>query len=199
MLNKQVPLFWFYALALLVILLDQAIKLSVHFYMEPGYPGQIELLGSFFKLHYTLNPGMAFGIQLGSSYGKLILTTFRILAMLGIGYGVWHLHQRKAHSGLLICVALILGGAIGNLIDSIFYGVFLGNAAYGAPFAWFHGQVIDMFFFDVWEGILPDWIPIWGGTYYSTPIFNFADAAIFCGVVAILIFQNTFFASDKIQ
>jgi signal peptidase II len=92
---------------------------------------------------------------------------------------------------------LILGGAIGNLIDSVFYGVLLNNAPAGAPMQWFHGQVIDMFFFDFWEGVLPSWIPIWGGNYYSTPIFNFADAAIFCGVVIILFFQNQLFQQDK--
>ncbi|MHA8065543.1 lipoprotein signal peptidase [Aquirufa sp. ROCK2-A2] len=187
----------YFLISLLVIALDQAIKMAVHFYMEPGYFGQIEIIGSFVKLHYTLNPGMAFGIQLGSIYGKLMLTSFRIIAMFGIGYGLYNLTQKNSHKGLLICVAMILGGAIGNLIDSIFYGVWLGNAPESAPFTWFHGQVIDMFFFDFWEGTLPEWIPLWGGTYYSTPIFNFADASIFCGVVAILIFQNKFFGEAE--
>jgi len=186
------PVSFYYILAVIIILMDQAIKLSVHFFMDPGFPGQIEIFG-FFKLHYTLNPGMAFGMQIGSIYGKLFLTSFRIFAMFGIGYGLYFLYNKKSNAGLLTCVSMILGGAIGNLIDSIFYGKYLGNAPYGAPMQWFHGQVIDMFFFDFWEGILPEWIPIWGGTYYSTPIFNFADASIFCGVVAILIFQNQFF------
>lgn len=189
--------FRFFLLSLSVILIDQGIKMAVHFYMEPGYFGQIELIGPLFKLHYTLNPGMAFGIQLGSIYGKLLLTSFRIVAMFGIGYYLFKLTQKNSPKGLLICVSLILGGAIGNLIDSVFYGVFLGNAPYGAPMNWFHGQVIDMFFFDIWEGILPTWVPLWGGSYYSTPIFNFADAAIFCGVVAIIIFQNKFFEAHK--
>jgi signal peptidase II len=189
--------FRFFLLSLSVILIDQGIKMAVHFYMEPGYFGQIELIGPLFKLHYTLNPGMAFGIQLGSIYGKLLLTSFRIVAMFGIGYYLYSLTKKNSPMGLLICVSLILGGAIGNLIDSVFYGVFLENAPYGAPMNWFHGQVIDMFFFDIWEGILPTWVPVWGGSYYSTPIFNFADAAIFCGVVAIIIFQNKFFEANK--
>ncbi|MFM6947880.1 MAG: lipoprotein signal peptidase [Aquirufa sp.] len=193
---KNNPLYYF-IISLIVIVLDQAIKMAVHFYMDPGYFGEIEIIGSYVKLHYTLNPGMAFGIQLGSVYGKLMLTSFRIIAMFGIGYGLFQLCKKDSHKGLLICVAMILGGAIGNLIDSIFYGVFLGNAPESAPFTWFHGQVIDMFFFDFWEGTLPSWIPIWGGTYYSTPIFNFADASIFCGVVAILIFQNKFFGETE--
>jgi len=187
----------YFLLSLLIIILDQAIKMAVHVYMEPGYYGQIEIVGSYVKLHYTLNPGMAFGIQLGSDYGKLILTSFRILAMFGIGYFLYKLTVNKSKPLLLTCTALILGGAIGNLIDSVFYGVLLNNAPLDAPMQWFHGQVIDMFFFDFWEGILPTWIPFWGGSYYSTPIFNFADAAIFCGVVTILFFQNYLFQPDK--
>jgi signal peptidase II len=176
---------------------DQGIKMAVHNFMDPGYYGQIELIGPYIKLHYTLNPGMAFGIQLGSDYGKLMLTSFRILAMFGIGYFLYKLTVNQSRPLLLVCTALILGGAIGNLIDSVFYGVFLNNAPLDAPMQWFHGQVIDMFFFDFWEGILPTWIPIWGGTYYSTPIFNFADAAIFCGVVTILFFQNYLFKQNN--
>jgi signal peptidase II len=187
----------YFLLSFLIILLDQGIKMAVHNFMEPGYYGQIEIISPYIKLHYTLNPGMAFGIQLGSDYGKLILTSFRILAMFGIGYFLYKLTVNKSKPLLLTCTALILGGAIGNLIDSVFYGVFLNNAPIDAPMQWFHGQVIDMFFFDFWEGILPTWIPIWGGTYYSTPIFNFADAAIFCGVVTILFFQNYLFQQDK--
>lgn len=189
----------YFLVSIAIILIDQAIKLSVHFFMEPGYFGQIEILGSYFKLHYTLNPGMAFGIQLGTIYGKLMLTSFRIIAMFGIGYYLYSFTQKKMHAGLLVCMGLILGGAIGNLIDSIFYGVWFNNAPANAPMTWFHGQVVDMFFFDIWEGILPNWVPFWGGSYYSTPIFNFADAAIFCGVVLFLIFQNRFLEKNETE
>jgi signal peptidase II len=187
----------YFFLSIFIIVLDQGIKIAVHTWMEPGYFGQIPLIGDFFKLHYTLNPGMAFGIQIGSIWGKLILTTFRIVAMFGIGYYLHSLTVKNSPKGLLISVALILGGAIGNLIDSVFYGVWFNNAPAGAPMSWFHGQVIDMFFADFYEGALPSWIPIWGGSYYSTPIFNFADAAIFCGVMAILFFQNTFLSKEE--
>lgn len=186
----------YFLLSILIIALDQGIKIGVHTWMEPGYFGQISLIGDFFKLHYTLNPGMAFGIQIGSIWGKLILTTFRILAMFGIGIWLHSLTAKKSPTGLLVSVALILGGAIGNLIDSVFYGVWFNNAPAGAPMSWFHGQVIDMFFADFYEGPLPSWIPFWGGSYYSTPIFNFADAAIFCGVMAILFLQNTFLTKE---
>ncbi|MFD3395085.1 lipoprotein signal peptidase [Aquirufa sp. OSTEICH-129V] len=187
----------YFLLSLLIIFLDQLIKISVHFFMEPGYFGQIELIGPYVKLHYTLNPGMAFGMQLGSEYGKLILTLFRIVAMFAIGYFLYQLTTKNNKPLLLTSVALVLGGAVGNLIDSVFYGIWFDNAPVESPIRLFHGQVIDMFFFDFWEGILPTWIPVWGGSYYSTPIFNFADAAIFCGVVIILLFQNKLFQKEE--
>jgi len=187
----------YFLLSIFIIALDQGIKIGVHMWMEPGYFGQIPLIGDFFKLHYTLNPGMAFGIQIGSIWGKLILTTFRIFAMFGLGYYLYSLTIKNSPKGLLVSVALILGGAIGNLIDSVFYGVWFNNAPAGAPMQWFHGQVIDMFFADFYEGTLPNWIPLWGGSYYSTPIFNFADAAIFCGVMSILLFQNKFLTKEQ--
>jgi signal peptidase II len=188
----------YFGLTFLIILIDQAIKLAVHKYMVPGFMGQINVIGDFFKLHYVTNPGMAFGITLDVAYGKLLLSMFRILAMIGIGWYLVKLAKSGAHQGLLWCIALILGGAIGNVVDSIFYGKYLQNAPLGAPSPWFHGQVIDMFFFDFWEGEIPKWIPIWGGSFYSTPIFNFADASIFVGVVTILIFQKRFFSESKI-
>jgi signal peptidase II len=187
----------YFLLSTFIIALDQGIKIGVHTWMEPGYFGQIPLIGDFFKLHYTLNPGMAFGIQIGSIWGKLILTTFRIFAMFGLGYYLHSLTLKNSPKGLLVSVALILGGAIGNLIDSVFYGVWFNNSPAGAPMQWFHGQVIDMFFADFYEGTLPNWIPLWGGSYYSTPIFNFADAAIFCGVMSILLFQNKFLTKEQ--
>lgn len=190
--------FRYFLLTLLVIVVDQAVKLLVHFNMEMGFIGQIKVIGDWFKLHYVLNPGMAFGMQIGHEYGKLILSAFRLLAMVGIGYYLVRLAQRGAHPGLLWCVAAILGGAIGNVIDSTFYGVFLNNAPTDAPTPWFHGQVIDMFFFDLWEGIIPEWVPLWGGTYYSTPIFNVADASIFLGVMIILVFQGAFFKDETL-
>ncbi|MGY6558577.1 MAG: lipoprotein signal peptidase [Nitritalea sp.] len=190
--------YWkYFGLTLLIIALDQAVKLWVHYQMDFGTPGQIKVLGDWFKLHYTTNPGMAFGMQLGTEYGKLILTSFRLVAMLGIGYYLFYLIRQKQHWGYLVSIALILGGAIGNLIDSVFYGVWLENAPYNAPTPWFHGQVIDMFYVDIWEGVVPEWIPFWGGSYTALwPIFNIADAAIFVGVGIILIFQNTFFKPE---
>jgi signal peptidase II len=187
--------YWkYYLAALVVILVDQIVKFTVHYNMEMGLPGEIKLVGDWLKLHYTLNPGMAFGVELGSDYGKVILSFFRLFAMCGIGWYLYHLVNTRANSGFIWCIALILGGAVGNLVDSVFYGIWFDNAPYGAKTPWFHGQVIDMFFVDIWEGIIPQWIPILGGKPMSLwPIFNVADSAIFIGVVLILLNQNKFF------
>jgi signal peptidase II len=186
----------YFLFTIVIIAIDQAIKLWMHFNPFNVEGQELHLLGNWFKLHYVLNQGMAFGMQLDfipGGYGKMVLTLFRIAAMTGIGWYLVHLSKIGTHQGMLWSIAAILGGAIGNVIDSIFYGVFLDNAPLDAPTPWFHGQVIDMFYVDPWQGFLPDWLPFWGGQYYSNPIFNFADAAIFCGVVSILLFQNTFF------
>jgi signal peptidase II len=186
----------YFLFSVVLILIDQAIKYWVHKNMLLGYFGEKKIIGDFFKLHYVTNKGMAFGIELPSQYGKMILTSFRILAMFGIGIYLNYLHKHQMHKGLLWSVAAVLGGAIGNLIDSIFYGILINNSP-DPNFKWFNGQVIDMFFFDFYEGQLPKWLPFWGGTWYSTPIFNFADACIFCGVVAMLIWNKTFFDESK--
>ncbi|WP_159469575.1 lipoprotein signal peptidase [Dyadobacter sp. 3J3] len=183
--------------SLLLIAIDQLSKLLVFKYMQPGFSGQILLVGSWLKLHYVLNPGMAFGMQLGHEYGKLFLTLFRLLAMCAIGWYLVHLARGGASKGLLWALSMILAGAVGNVIDSTFYGVFLDNAPYGSPTPWFHGQVIDMIFVDFWEGFIPEWVPVWGGQYYSTPIFNIADSCIFLGVCSILIFQSHFYTPEE--
>lgn len=163
---------------------------------EPfGHTGyEIPIFGDWFKLHYTENPGMAFGLKIAGNYGKLVLSVFRMFAMAGIAFYLYHLAKKKVPSGLLWCIALILGGAIGNVVDSTFYGVFLNNAPEGSPTPWFHGQVIDMFYVDICNCWIPEWLPIIGGQFYPLwPIFNVADASIFVGVAFILIFQRKFF------
>lgn len=185
----------YYLFALAIVLLDQTVKLLVYFFMDMGPVGEIHLLGDFFKLHYTLNPGMAFGLELGSVYGKFALSIFRLFAVGAIAWYLYSLYQKQSPKGLLWCTAAILGGAIGNVLDSTFYGVLLNNAPYNAPTPWFHGQVIDMFYIDIWEGYLPDWIPLIGGEYYALwPIFNIADASIFISVCVILIWQKKLLA-----
>jgi signal peptidase II len=190
----------YFLLTFLIILMDQAVKMLVYFNMDMGIVGQISVLGEWFKLHYTINPGMAFGMQIASYHGKLILTLFRLLAMGGIAYYMYLLIRKEVHPGLIWCVALILGGAIGNVIDSTFYGVLLHNAPSGSSTPWFHGQVIDMFYFDIWEGRIADWVPLFGGDYMALwPIFNVADASIFIGVTVILFRQKAFFSERDLK
>ncbi|MEM1134770.1 MAG: lipoprotein signal peptidase [Bacteroidota bacterium] len=193
----------YFLTAFLVILIDQSIKLLVHLHMDMGEFGEVAIFGDWFKLHYILNEGMAFGFTFGSNYGKFILTFLRLIAMLVIGWYLIVFTRKKLPQLLLFSIAIILGGAIGNLVDSIFYGVFLGHAPEieNAPsfYPWFHGKVIDMFYFDFWQGYLPEWVPLFGGEYFAFwPIFNIADLAIFFGVTTILVFQKRFFAySDE--
>jgi signal peptidase II len=191
-----VKIYKYYLLSLGIIILDQVVKMIVHFNMELSE--EIPVFGDWFKIHYTENPGMAFGIQIDWEYGKLLLTFFRLFAMVAIGYYISILAKKEVHQGLIWCVALILAGAIGNVIDSTFYGVLIDNAPVNASTPWFHGKVVDMFYIDIWSGIVADWVPIWGGQrLFLWPIFNVADASIFVGVAIILIFQKRFFADNN--
>jgi signal peptidase II len=188
----------FFLLALFIIVIDQLSKWAVHTYMQPGMVGEIPLLGQWAKLHYTLNPGMAFGAELPAPYGKLVLTAFRLLAVFGLIYYIGRLVRERAPGGYIACMALILGGALGNLIDSVFYGVIYSNAPFGSPTRWFYGQVIDMLYVDIYEGFLPQNWPLVGGKYVSLwPIFNIADSSIFIGVALILLNQNRFFNQQE--
>lgn len=186
----------YFLVALLVIIIDQSSKLLVHHFMYLHQ--EVNVLGDWFRLHYLLNPGMAFGIRWETEFGKLALTTFRIVAMFGISYYLIHMVKRNAHPGFLVCLALILGGAIGNVIDSTFYGVFLNNAPMDSPTKWFHGQVIDMLYFPLFNFTWPEWVPVKGGEVFEffSPVFNIADSSIFIGVVTILLLQKTFFKEE---
>ncbi len=179
-----------FLVATFIILIDQIIKTWVRQHMVMGE--EIHLLGNRGMLHYTENNGMAFGMELGGTLGKLALTMFRIFAVGGIGYGLVYLINHKYHRGLIMNVALIFAGAMGNIIDSTFYGVMY----HYAPL--FHGRVVDMFYFPLVSGIFPNWVPIWGGQDYIffRPVFNLADAAISVGVIMILIFQKHYFKHE---
>jgi signal peptidase II len=187
----------YFLIALVIIILDQTSKLLIHKYMFIHQ--EVNVIGEWFRLHYLLNPGMAFGIRWESEFGKLALTVFRIGAMIGIAYYLYKMAKKGAHSGFLICMSLILGGAVGNVIDSTFYGVLLNNALIGSPTKWFHGQVIDMLFFPLFDFYWPEWMPN-GGEYFLffSPVFNIADSSIFLGVATILIFQKRFFAHEAL-
>tara|TARA_Y100000588_G_scaffold1638_1_gene2405 strand:+ start:315 stop:815 length:501 start_codon:yes stop_codon:yes gene_type:complete len=161
---------------------------------------EISILGDLFKLHHIQNPGMAFGINFDFKYTKLILSLFRVIASLIIGYYLYLLISRKSSKMLLVCMSMILAGAIGNVIDSVFYGIIFDNAPLNSPFNLFYGQVIDMFYIDIWEGYIPSSIPILGGTYLSLwPVFNLADSYIFVGVAVLIIFQKNFILENQIK
>lgn len=187
----------YFLIAFVVILVDQISKLLVYKYMYIHQ--EVNVMGEWFRFHYLLNPGMAFGIRWQSEFGKLALTVFRIAAMFGIAYYLYKMAKKQAHNGFLICMALILGGAIGNVIDSTFYGVFLNNAPLNSPTKWFHGQVIDMLYFPLFHFYLPEWMPWRAGEYFEffSPVFNIADSSIFIGVISILIFQKRFFKEKE--
>jgi len=178
-----------------VLLIDQMLKIWIKTSMDLNQEKRV--IGNWFLLHFTENPGMAFGLELGGKYGKLFLTVFRIIAVF---FGVWVLKSqlaKNAHKGFILCIALILAGAIGNIIDSVFYGVIFSEINHYSG-GWFHGWVVDMLYFPMIEGHYPEWLPWKGGQYFIffSPVFNFADTAISLGVFAILIFQKKFFPKE---
>lgn len=155
----------------------------------------------WFYIYFTENNGMAFGMEI---FGKLFLTLFRIAAVV---FGSWYLHKiikRQLKVGYIICIALILAGAIGNIIDSVFYGVIFNESThyqiahfvpYGEGYStWFYGKVVDMFYFPIIDTNWPEWMPVVGGDHFIffSPIFNFADAAISCGIISLLIFYSKY-------
>jgi signal peptidase II len=174
----------------LVLLADQLVKtwVKTHMYIQQEF----NIIGKWCIIHFTENNGMAFGMEFGGEFGKLALSLFRIAAVAGIGYGLHYLIKHKYHRGLILNVALIFSGALGNIIDSVFYGKIYGYEG------WFHGRVVDMFYFPIAEGHFPTWLPIWGGEefVFFRPVFNLADAAISVGVILILIFQKNYFKED---
>jgi len=179
-----------FIVAFIIVLVDQVIKTWVRTHMD--FNSEIHFLGSHGMLRYTENNGMAFGWELGGKVGKLVLTIFRIVAVAGIGYGLVYLIKHKYHRGLIMCVALIFAGALGNIIDSTFYGLIYQHGHI------FEGRVVDMFYFPLFRGTYPGWVPAWGGQPFEffEPIFNLADASISVGVIAILLFQKRYFKHE---
>jgi signal peptidase II len=195
-------------IVLSVLAIDQALKFWVKLHFE--YTENLHIT-DWFYLYFIENEGMAFGMSIGGDNGKLILSMFRLLAVFVIGYYLVRLVKQKAHPGFISSISLIMAGAIGNIIDSVFYGkIFSASTPQtvaklfppeGGYATWLHGRVVDMLYFPVYEGFLPTWIPIWGGEYFIffRPIFNIADASITTGVLLIIIFQRKFFPTRKAE
>ena len=176
------------AMALLVA--DQASKLWVRTQMFPGE--SFEVLGRYFQIFFIENNGMAFGLEWGGRFGKLMLTTFRLVAVVGLGYYFRRMIQsgQTTQAGT-VALALIWSGACGNIIDSLFYGPLFGYETF------MHGRVVDMLYFPLYQGFLPSWLPIWGGEYwvFFRPVFNLADAGISVGVGMSMLFYNRLFVT----
>ncbi len=175
----------------LVLLVDQASKLLVKTQMFLGE--HFNVLGKYFQIYFIENNGMAFGYEFGGDYGKLFLTLFRIAAVVFLGVMLSRMVKKpETPKGALVSLSLILAGALGNIIDSVFYGVLFGYESL------FHGRVVDMLYFPLYEGFLPDWIPFKGGDYFVffRPVFNVADMAISTGVGMLLVWQNRYFPQE---
>ena len=180
-----------------MIVVDQVLKMLVYHNMH--LYEEFNVLGDWFRIHFILNEGIAFGMKLDWAYSKTVLTLFRLIASIAGVYLLIYYSKKGMHSGALWAGALILAGAIGNLIDSMFYGLLFQNMPYNAPFEFMNGQVIDMLYFPLFSFVWPDWVPWVGGTYFHffSAIFNIADSSIFIGVSILLIWQNKFFPEKQ--
>ncbi|MBK9487916.1 MAG: lipoprotein signal peptidase [Haliscomenobacter sp.] len=192
-------------LVFLVLVADQALKIGVKTHME--YGAEIKILGlDWALLHFVENNGMAFGWDLGGEYGKLALSLFRIAAVIFLILFIRQLIGENIRFGVLASFGLILAGAIGNILDSAFYGLIFSPSYYhgglatlfppeGGYAGFLHGKVVDMLYFPIWQGIYPTWVPFLGGKeyFFFKPVFNIADVSITTGVLNILIFQRDFF------
>lgn len=206
-MNRKVAVF----LVILVVLgCDQALKVWVKLNM--AYASDIPLIGKeFFKLHFVENNGMAFGITFGGEMGKLFLTLFRIIAVCGLGYFIKLLIDKKSNLSLIVSFSLILAGALGNIIDSTFYGLLFSGSYHGGLAEFlpaeggyaklFHGKVVDMLHVVFLKGVYPDWVPFLGNKPYLffKPVFNLADVAITAGVLNIILFQRAFFRGESLD
>lgn len=192
-------------LIFVLLLIDQVSK----FYIKTNFMiGEEIKVFDWFRILFVENEGMAWGAQIPGEYGKLALTLFRLVAIVGIGYWLWDSVKKKATAVLIAGISLIFSGAMGNIIDSVFYGVIFNDShgqlatfmpeggGYGTLF---HGKVVDMLYFPLWSGYLPEWVPFWGGQYFTffDPVFNIADSCIFIGFVLLLIFNKKAFPKEE--
>lgn len=188
-----------------ILIIDQVSKIYIKLnYQLRGSSNPIVDWDKFQLLFYE-NEGMAWGAQIPGDYGKLILTLFRLVAICGIGYWLYTSIKKKAPAILIACISLIFAGALGNIIDSVFYGVIFTDSMHSIAVAFpengetygtlFHGKVVDMLYFPLFDGRWPDWLPIWGGETFSffNAVFNVADSAITVGVILLILFSKKAF------
>jgi len=190
---------------ILILLIDQISKIYIKTNFHLGE--EIKVL-DWFRILFVENEGMAWGAKIPGEYGKLLLTLFRLGAIVGIGYWLWDSVRNNGSRVLIVAISFIFAGALGNIIDSVFYGVIF-NDSYGQVATFlpesggygtlFHGKVVDMLYFPLVEGMLPKWIPFWGGEYFSffDPVFNIADTAISTGVTLLLLFNKKAFPKKE--
>ena len=189
-----------------ILVIDQIIKILVKTNMQIGE--SISVCGSWFQILFIENEGMAFGMSFGGNTGKIILSIFRLLASVGIAWGIVYMVKNNVRKFLIISMSMIFAGAAGNIIDSCFYGLIFNDSTYQvaelfpaeggyAPFLF--GKVVDMFYFPIISATLPDWVPVWGGEHFTffNAIFNFADAAITIGIFMLIIDQLFSTKKDK--
>jgi|SRR5690606_13545137 len=196
-------------LILAILAIDQASKFWIKLNMTLGQ--EYRILWDKFIIHFTENNGMAFGLEFGGETGKLALSLFRIVAVIGIGYGLHYMIQKKYHRGFILNVSLIFAGALGNIIDSTIYGIIFSESTWfdkaqlfppeGGYSRLFHGKVVDMLYFPLINGTYPSWFPFWGGQefIFFRPVFNIADSAITVGVALILIYQKRYFKEEFVE
>ena len=198
-------------LIILILIADQTLK----FFIKTNYVlgEEHSVIGNWFRLHFVENEGMAWGLKFGGGLGKILLTLFRLIAVILGTFYLRNIIQKKYHTGFIICAALIYAGAFGNLIDSLFYGLIFSSSnpftvatlfpAGGGYATFFHGQVVDMLYFPIIHTYYPSWFPIksWRGDEFEffSPVFNLADASISIGVIALLIWQKKFFPHKHIE